>query len=151
MEQFNPDSCYAVYVANTWSSNVKIQVELGGQMLDPGAFARVPSGEGPSLGYQPYDAVNGLPPGQVAILFLTGSPNSSVPCPVTPARDPSVAIQGTGIGNAFRITTDVPVVSYQMNPYGGGSAAVTAASLLLPTSAWASATAPGVSTIGARV
>jgi hypothetical protein len=136
MEQFTPDSCFAVYVANTWNSNVKIQVELAGQMLDPSGFARVPSGQGPSLSYAPYDAVNGLPPGQVAILFLTGSAGSSVPCPVTPARDPSVGIQGTGIGDSFRITTDVPVVSYQMNPYGGGSAAVTAASLLLPTSAW---------------
>ena len=136
MEQFTPDACFAAYVANTWNTPVKIQVEFAGQMLDPAQFARVPQGQGPTLSYQPYDAVNGLPPGQVAILFLSGAPGSSVPCPVTPARDPSAGLSGTGIGNAFRITTDVPVVSYQMNPYGGGSAAVTAASLLLPTSAW---------------
>ncbi len=138
MEQFTPDSCFAAYVANTWNAPVKINVEFGGQVLDPSTFARIPQGQGPSLTYQPYDAVNGLPPGQVAILFLSGASFSSVPCPagVTPARDPSVGVSGTGIGGGFRITTDVPVVSYQMNPYGGGSAAVTAASLLLPTSAW---------------
>ncbi len=28
------------------------------------------------------------------------------------------------------------MVAYQINPYGGGSAAVTGASLLIPTSAW---------------
>jgi hypothetical protein len=43
---------------------------------------------------------------------------------------------GTGRGEAFRIASDVPVVVYQMSPYGGGSAAITGASLLLPTSAW---------------
>ncbi len=136
MEQYTPDSCFAAYVANTWNTPVKIQVEFAGQTLDPAQFARVPQGQGPSLSYQPYDAVNGLPPGQVAILFLSGGSFSSVPCPVTPARDQSAGLTGTGVGSAFRITTDVPVVSYQMNPYGGGSAAVTAASLLLPTSAW---------------
>jgi hypothetical protein len=45
-------------------------------------------------------------------------------------------IIGTGKGIAFRIRTDVPVVAYEMNPFGGGSAAITGASLLLPTSAW---------------
>jgi hypothetical protein len=40
------------------------------------------------------------------------------------------------MATAFHITTDVPVVAYQINPYGGGSVAVTAASLLLPSSVW---------------
>ncbi len=136
MDQNNPGACFAAYVANTWNTPVKIQVELAGTMLDAASFARIPVGEGPSLTYQPYDAVNGLPPGQVAILFLSGDNFSGVACPTAPAQPASVAVAGTGIGNAFRITTDVPVVAYQMNPYGGGNAAVTAASLLLPTSAW---------------
>ncbi len=136
MDQNNPSACFAVYVANTWDTPVKFTVEIGGATLDPSTFARIPQGQGPGLTYQPYDAVNGLPPGQVAILFLTGDAFGGVPCPAGPAQPPSVAVAGTGIGNAFRITTDVPVVSYQMNPYGGGNAAVTAASLLLPTSAW---------------
>ena len=45
-------------------------------------------------------------------------------------------VKGTARGTAFRVTTDVPVVAYEMLPYGGGSAAVTGATLLLPTSAW---------------
>jgi hypothetical protein len=47
-------------------------------------------------------------------------------------------INGSGIGHAFHITTDQPVVSYQILPYGGGKAAATGASLLLPVSAWGS-------------
>ena len=44
--------------------------------------------------------------------------------------------QTTTIASSFHLTTDVPVVAYEINPYGGGSAATTASSLLLPTSAW---------------
>src|SRR4029079_18551555 len=33
-------------------------------------------------------------------------------------------------------TADYPVVAYQIDPYGGGQAAMTSATLLLPTSAW---------------
>ena len=55
-----------------------------------------------------------------------------------PRRDQhrGAQIVGTGISAAFHVTTDVPVVAYQMLPYGGGDAATTGASLLLPTSAW---------------
>src|SRR5262249_2290842 len=44
--------------------------------------------------------------------------------------------KGNGVGQAFHITTDRPVVAYQMLPYGGGKAAATGASLLIPSSAW---------------
>jgi hypothetical protein len=49
-----------------------------------------------------------------------------------------VQVHGTGTGTAFHITTDTPVVAYQELPYGGGKAAATGASLLIPTSAWQS-------------
>jgi hypothetical protein len=105
--------------------------------LSPSAFARIPSGTGPSLTYAPFDPLVGIPPGEVVILFLAGSPTANVKCPA-PAAVPtgSQIFHATGVGSSFRIASDVPVVSYQMNPYGGGSAAVTGASLLLPTSAW---------------
>ncbi|MEO7094351.1 MAG: IgGFc-binding protein, partial [Polyangiales bacterium] len=84
--------------------------------------------------------------GDVAILFLAGLPDAGPPsgasdnkpvrCPVTPARSSLTQLHGTGITHAFHIRTDVPVVAYQMLPYGGGAAAVTGATLLLPTSAW---------------
>ena len=61
---------------------------------------------------------------------------SQRPCPVPAAIGTGVQVHGTGIGTAFHITTDMPVVAYQMLPYGGGAAAATGASLLIPTSAW---------------
>jgi hypothetical protein len=45
-------------------------------------------------------------------------------------------MSGTGFGRSFRVASDVPVVAYQMNPYGGAGTSVTGASLLLPTSVW---------------
>lgn len=135
MDTYRPEYCYAVFVANTWKSPARITVEYNGQQLATESFARIPSGTGSSLTYTPYDATTGLPPGEVAILFLAGTQGSAPNCPVTPAVK-SAHVSGTGIGSSFRIQTDVPVVAYQINPYGGGSAAVTAASLLLPTSVW---------------
>jgi hypothetical protein len=127
--------CFAAFVANTWTSPAHISVEYQGQQLDVASFARIPSGSGPTLTQGAFDATAGLPPGEVAILFLGGTQGASPKCPVTPATA-APYFSGTGVGNAFHITTDVPVVAYQINPYGGGSAAVTAASLLLPTSVW---------------
>src|ERR1019366_6525682 len=46
------------------------------------------------------------------------------------------SLHGTGIGKAFHLKTNVPVVAYQMLPYGGGSARVTGSTLLVPTNAW---------------
>ena len=43
---------------------------------------------------------------------------------------------GTGRSQGFHITTDRPVVSYQMLPFNAAYAATTGATLLLPTSAW---------------
>jgi len=140
MANSNSASCFAAYVANTWDTPVRIQVVRGGQALPVENFARIPQGTGPNLTYAPYDPVAGLPPGEVAILFLSGSATSgsSVLCPIEPAvnGDASVGATTTGIGDSFEIRTDVPVVAYEINPYGGGSAAVTGASLLLPTSVW---------------
>jgi hypothetical protein len=71
----------------------------------------------------------------VAILFLAGG-LSMVSCPVPAAVPSGAQVRGTGRGAAFFIQTDVPVVAYQMLPYGGGSADLTGASLLLPASSW---------------
>ncbi len=127
--------CFAAIVANTWTSPAHINVEYQGQQLNVASFTRIPSGSGPTLTQGTFDATMGLPAGEVAILFLGGTQGAAPNCPVAPAKGVAYTA-GTGIGNAFHITTDVPVVAYQINPYGGGSAAVTAASLLLPTSVW---------------
>ena len=132
--------CFAAFVANTWNTPAKLTVTRGGQVLDVAKFARIPEGQGPDIAYNQYNAGQGLPPGEVVILFLagpTGEPMpGSAPCPVSSAVPSGAAVAGTGVGDSFRIESDVPVVAFQMNPYGGGSAAVAGASLLLPTSAW---------------
>ena len=137
MDQYDQDACFAAFVANTWNTPVHLTVDYNGTSLPPSSFAFIPKGAGPSLTYAAYDPSVGLPPGEVAILFLAGSNTSAVPCPQPSAmQSGSQIFQRSDIGASFHITTDVPVVSYEINPYGGGSAAVTGASLLLPTSVW---------------
>ena len=145
--------CYAVFVVNQWPTGepARLQVTLGGQVLPVQQFARIPTGTGSGITYAPFDPSAGLPANQVAILFLSRDPNHTndpdaqpndpailANCPpgVTPAVVGDAALHGTGIGSAFHIQTNVPVVAYQMLPYGGGQARVTGATLLVPTSAW---------------
>lgn len=134
------DACFTVFVANTSKDNVHINVEFGGAAINLGQFAKLPNGQGQSLTYAPFNPAQGLRPGEVAILFLgysaVGFPAPNVACPVAAAIGTEAQIPGTGLGKGFHITTDQPVVAYQMLPYGGGAAAATGASLLLPTSAW---------------
>jgi IgGFc binding protein len=134
------DGCYAVFVANVSMDPVHIHVDRGGTAIDLGQFAKLPRGTGQSLTYNAYDPNAGLAPGDVAILFLDYQFSlvaiPTVPCPVPAALGEGVQVHGSGIGQAFHITTDTPVVAYQMQPYGGGSAAATGASLLIPTTAW---------------
>jgi hypothetical protein len=137
-----PAQCFAAFVANTWSTPAHLTVEWNlGYTLDATTFGRIPSGTGANIQYTPYDANAGLPPGQVVILFLAGyddpSSPSNVPCPVPKTAVPQGSvIQGIGMRQAFHVKSDVPVVVYQMNPFGGGSAFITGSSLLLPTSVW---------------
>ena len=126
--------CFVAFVANTWNSDAHISVEWKGAPLTVSSFARIPSGKGQSISYAPYTGA--VPAGQVAILFLGGGQGAAPNCPVASAEGTSAMSIGTTIGNSFHITTDVPVVAYEMNPYGGGNAAVTGASLLLPVSSW---------------
>jgi hypothetical protein len=132
-------ACFAAYIANTWSSPVHIQVSRHGQQFNNTNFIAIPQGQGTAITYASYDPVKGLPPGEVAILFLSHqdpSPTTLPTCPRPVAINNEVGVNGTGRGNAFRITTDRPVVAYSILPYGGGPSAATSASLLLPTSAW---------------
>lgn len=135
MDVTQPTYCFAAFVANTWNAPAHISVSYGGNALPVANFVKHPVGSGPSLTYTAYDPAVGLAPGEVAILFLSGDAGNSPRCPGGSAV-PDAGRAGTGVAQAFHITTDVPVVAYQINPFGGGSTAVTAASLLIPTSAW---------------
>ena len=143
--------CYAVFVVNQWKTGetAKLQVDQGGAPLPISQFARIPQGFGTSITYGNYDNQVGLAKDQIAILFLsrdpaaTEDPNPTDPrklanCPpgVVPAVVGDAAIHGTGQSTAFHIKSNVPVVAYQMLPYGAGRARVTGATLLLPTNVW---------------
>ena len=138
-----PGACFAAYVTNNWTTPIHIQVDYGGATLPVEQFTKIPTGQGMQLTYAPYTSAAGLAPGNVAILFLSQVPGEwgppiGEPCPagITPAVMADPAVHGTGLGKAFHITTDGPAVAYQIFPYGGGNAAITSATLLLPTSAW---------------
>ncbi|HEY8042007.1 MAG TPA: IgGFc-binding protein [Polyangiaceae bacterium] len=143
--------CYAVFVVNQWKTGepARIEVTQGSTILPIQQFARIPVGHGTGITYAPYDGNAGLPANQIAILFLSRDPNASsdpivddprvlADCPpgVTPAVQGDASLHGTGTASAFHIKTNVPVVAYQMLPYGGGRARVTGSTLLLPTNAW---------------
>jgi hypothetical protein len=144
-------ACFAVYIVNQWKSGepARIQVDRGGTVLPVETFARIPTGTGTNITYAPYSTQAGLAKDQVAILFLSRDPaalNDQNPidprvlasCPpgITPAVVGDAATHGTGRGTAFHVKTNVPVVAYQIFPYGGGRARITAATLLLPTNVW---------------
>jgi len=132
-------ACFAAFVANTWALPVHLQVSRKGSTLDPATFAYIPSiGANGAIQYTPYDPATGIEVGKVAILFLSRKSQgaSVVDCPRPAALNLEAGVVDTGIGDAFHITSDYPVVAYQIVPYGGGQAAVTSATLLLPTSAW---------------
>jgi hypothetical protein len=144
--------CYAVFIVNQWKTGepARIEVALGSKVLPIQQFARIPSGHGTGITYGVYDPIAGLPTDQVAILFLSRDPNAAAQansptdpkalanCPpgVAPAIAGDASLHGTGKATAFHIKTNVPVVAYQMLPYGGGSARVTGSTLLVPTNAW---------------
>lgn len=132
-------ACFAAFLANTWGKPLHILVEYGGQTLPVASFTGIPVGQGQALTYRPYDPAAGLGVGEVAILFLSRKSfggSTVVNCPIPAALNEETGVVGTGIGKGFHITTDYPVVAYQMVPYGGAQAYVTSATLLLPTSAW---------------
>ncbi|MBK7585798.1 MAG: IgGFc-binding protein [Myxococcales bacterium] len=132
-----PGACYAVFVANRGLGPVKIEVDRAGQQFTNTDFIRIPEGQGKNINYAPYDAVNGLKPNDVAILFLSeGNPPKNMNCPVPTAVKADTAVHGSGTGTAFHIKTSAPVSAYQIFPYGGGAVAATSASLLIPTSGW---------------
>lgn len=134
-------ACYAVFLANTWSRPVKVTVERGGQTYDVTQFGRIPKGIDPNTAYDPIPAT-GIPPNEVAVLFLSHKPGvhhdlgTSLECPVTPAVLADAAVQGSGKGLAFHITTDTPVTAYDILPYGGAKSYLPSASLLFPATAW---------------
>ena len=132
--------CFAVFLANNWSRPVKINVTRGGASYDVTTFGRIPSG-GTDATAWPTVPATGLPPDQVAVLFMSSDPSSAnagfpLKCPVPQAVAGGTAVVNSGRGQAFTITTDAPVSAYDILPYGGARSFLPSAELLLPTTAW---------------
>ena len=146
--------CWAIFVANNWVKDVQITVARAGKTYNVTQFGRIAKA-GSQAGSWSAVPSTGLPPGQVAVLFMEEDPNSVNGGPlacskasfigVTPAvsQQYGTALTGsgstptlTGIGQAWHLTTDLPVTMYDILPYGGASSYLPSAELLFPTSAW---------------
>ncbi len=126
-------SCLGAFIANTWGSPIKVTISRGAQTFSAEQFGYLPTGSGSSITYAPLTG-GVVPPGAVALIILNQE-GPACPAGTTPATG-KVAVTETGIGDAFRIQTDAPSVAYDIFPYGGGSTAVSSATLLIPTTAW---------------
>jgi hypothetical protein len=134
-------ACFAAFIANRGTQHVTFTLERAGySFTEVAKFTRIPKGQGPSLSYEPYDPELGIPPNEVAIVFLSqGTPaRPQLECPpgIETAFVGDPATHWTGRGHAFNLTTSAPVSAYQIFPYGGSETHLTSATLLIPTSAW---------------
>jgi hypothetical protein len=137
-------SCFAAYIANTWGSDATIKIDYNGQTVDATPYSFIPQGSGMSLTYMPLPSGK-LPKGQLAIVFLADA-TAVIPTDTVPTKCPAgtkafyttaeASSEQTAIIHSFHITTSVPVVAYDIFPYGGSLSYITSATLLLPSSAW---------------
>jgi len=146
--------CFAVFVANNWPSDVHITTSRGGTSYDVTKFGRIAQAGSQANTWSAVPST-GLPPGKVAVLFMSEDPNStnagSLACSsatyigVTPAVSQAygTALTGsgttaaiTGFGTAWHLSTDLPVTMYDILPYGGAPSYLPSAELLFPTTAW---------------
>jgi IgGFc binding protein len=138
-------SCFATFVVNASNKPATVSLELRGEELDvSGAlFRAVPN----STDLEPLQGP--IPPGESAILFVADwdpkkprtaaerSQHSACPMAAKPALEADFAALASGIGDAFRLKSNVPVGVTWMYPYGGAGTHFPTATLVLPVSAWA--------------
>jgi hypothetical protein len=143
----NAAPCFAVFLANaSTTAPAKIKVTLNGATFaDPSTFARVPNGSRDVSTWTPVP-VTGVPPKQVAVLFLFDMPYAQSPmgdslaCPIPALTHDGpgagLELELAGRGTTFHVETDQPVTAYDIMPFGGAKGFAPSANLLLPTSAW---------------
>jgi hypothetical protein len=134
-------SCFAAFVANNWSSDMKVTLTYKGNTIDATPYSYLPKGSGTSITYQAIPST-GIPAGSMAIVFINQQPSSDqfyVGCPAgtkIAITNADVASKSTSKGNAVEVTTSVPATVYDIYPYGGQLSYMPSATLLLPTTAW---------------
>ncbi len=124
-----PSTCLALVIANTWGTPVRVGIERAGKRYSNVGY--VARGAGTKISYTPL-AGDTVPPGEAGIFFLSAE-GEHCPKPTAVIERPPT---GSGVEKAWHVETDAPVVATLASPYGGGNAGTTAATLLLPTSAW---------------
>jgi len=140
--------CFAIFLANNWPKDVKVSVSRGGTSYNVQQFGRIAQPGTPATSWQAVPPT-GIPPGKVAVLFMSHDPASvnatPLTCPIAPAISQTygTAITGsggganvTGRGQAWHLAVDYPVTAYDILPYGGASSYLPSAELLFPTTAW---------------
>ena len=138
-------SCYAVLLANVWNSPAELKLAWGDQKIST-SYVRIPRKVGNGFSYDLLPDGK-LPPGQLAIAFLSGKKEpfgialGGTPLGTNCPADVGAAIDDAGLANsgrskAFHLETSVPIVAYDIFPYGGAASFFPSSSLLLPTSAW---------------
>jgi len=138
--RYGAGSCYAALVANTWDRPVTISAEYGKDALDISKSIFTATRTGATVTYTP--VVGALPPGQVAIVFLSQAETLYDPdaprCP--PGTKAAVNVDpvrhGTAKMKAFHLKADAPIAAYSIFPYGGAESYYPTATLLLPVSSW---------------
>jgi IgGFc binding protein len=134
-------NCFAAMVANTWDRPIAITAEWGADALDiSGSIFTASRASGEPV----YTKLDGpLPPGQVALIFLSESKATetdpeAIRCPKTvkAALDVDPLKHGTARTKAFHIKTDAPAAAYSIFPYGGAESFIPTATVLLPESSW---------------
>ena len=145
---FRPDigSCFATFVVNASNKPATVTLERKGEELDVSRalFRAVPN----STDLEPLTGP--IPPGESAILFVAdwdpdkprdpfdrGQNHTSCPTEAKPALEADFQLFSSGIGDAFRLKSNVPVGVTWMYPYGGAGTHYPTATLVLPVSAWA--------------
>ncbi len=141
--------CFAMFIANSWPAAATIQVDVGGQLYDVTQFGRIAQAGVAETSWAPVPTT-GVPPGEVAVLFLSDDPHAynaghALICPITPAirQAGGTALPGsgtqsqiTGRGQSWHVSTSLPVTAYDTLPYGGATSVLPSSELLFPTTSW---------------
>ncbi|OJY27864.1 MAG: hypothetical protein BGO98_42190 [Myxococcales bacterium 68-20] len=141
-------ACYATMVTNTWDIPIEINAEWGIDSLDISKSIYTVTRPNPNEDPVYAPLAGALPPGEVAVIFLSQSTNTAdhdpvcpqceYKCPpgVVPAVMEDPIKHGTTKTKAFHLTTTAPVSAYSVYPYGGAKSFIPSATVLLPVTSW---------------
>ena len=141
------NGCYVAYVVNPGRETVHLGFAFHGVAASLAQFARRPQRQAGATVLAPFDEAAGLGPGEALVIFINEARNNgsraagNEACPV-PAISEHRGFdffpykESTGIGDAYHLTADRPVVAYQMYGYEREARSGPSTTLLWPEEAW---------------